>query len=109
MPVRRTRRRIGMGFKDFINKAGNWLKKTQILSKLGSVVAPMAGAYAPIAGQAVGALSKAGYGRRRIRRRGGALRPVGARRGGMLVPVGGSRMSRALMGRPMPRRMPMKF
>lgn len=93
MPVR-TRRRIG-GAPAWWNKTKDWLKKTQILSKVGNVVAPMIpGAAGMAARQAVNYGQSQGYGRRRIRRRGGALRPVGARRGGAMAPVGGAYLTR---------------
>lgn len=113
--TRRTRRRVGAGFKDFVNKAGAWLKKTQILSKVGSALAPMAGAYSPLATEAVKTLAMKGYGRRRMRR-GGALRPAGAYRGGALNPVGGARMvgsknkmSALLIPKSLNRRLPMFY
>lgn len=115
MPVRRTRRKIGGSFKNFINKAGDFFRRTKLLSTIGRQLAPLAGPYAGLASQAVDAAAKAGYGRRRMRR-GGALRPVGARRmGGMIAPVGGMRsrrvgsMSSKVMRHAMPQRMAMKF
>ena len=112
MPRRRRRRKMGGSLKSFFNKAKGFLKKTKLLSTIGSRLVPMAGSYAPLAGAALGMVKRAGYGRRR----GGALRPAGMRRvmyrrrgrgrgrgccGGSLTPVGGMRRRRGL-----PRRMP---
>tara|TARA_R110002153_G_scaffold83478_3_gene209870 strand:+ start:5007 stop:5363 length:357 start_codon:yes stop_codon:yes gene_type:complete len=95
MPRRRHRRRkIGGSLKTFWNKAKGFLKRTKLLSTIGSRLVPMAGSYAPLAGAALGMVKRAGYGRRR----GGALRPAGMRRirgrgccGGANMPVGGRR------------------
>lgn len=108
MPRRRRRRKMGGSLRSFFNKAKGFLKKTKLLSTIGSRLVPMAGSYAPLAGAALGMVKRAGYGRRR----GGALRPAGMRRvmyrrrgrgccGGALTPVGGMRRRRGL-----PRRMP---
>ena len=96
MPSRRMR---GKGkFKDFLGKANNFLKKSQILSKLGNAYSKYGGnfglPYASQIGQAADVAKTMGYGRRRTKmRRGGSLRPAGARRYGTgLYPAsGGSR------------------
>ena len=96
MPSRRMR---GKGkFKDFLGKANNFLKKSQILSKLGNAYSKYGGnfglPYTSQIGQAADVAKTMGYGRRRTKmRRGGSLRPAGARRYGTgLYPAsGGSR------------------
>ena len=83
-------------FTDFLNKANGFLKKSQILSKLGGMyskigqVLPLP--YAGTVGTAAGFANKMGYGRRR-KRVGKGLRVAGGsvRRGGGLYPSGGSR------------------
>ena len=113
----RRKRKIG-GAPAWMGKVNDWLKKTKILSTIGSAITPMAGSFSPLAGRAIDYIKSKGYGGRRIRRRrrgGGALRPAGSRCcGGMLTPVGGSmarvrtsgRMSNRLIRPPMGRRMP---
>lgn len=111
----RHRRKVGKGFKDFMGKAGNFLKKTQLLSRVGSSLMPLVpGQYRPIAQMGLDYAKSKGYGRRRIYRRGGALRPAGMRRGGgccggALVPAGGARMSRKLHVPALPKRLPMRY
>ena len=85
-------------FKDFLGKANNFLKKSQILSKLGNAYSKYGGnfglPYTSQIGQAADVAKTMGYGRRRTKmRRGGSLRPAGARRYGTgLYPAsGGSR------------------
>jgi hypothetical protein len=82
-------------FREFLGKANNFLKKSQILSKLGNAYSKYGGMmglpYAQQAGQAAGVAASAGYGRRRKRRVGSGLRPAGARRGYGLRVAGGSR------------------
>jgi hypothetical protein len=92
------RRMKGRGkFKDFLGKANNFLKKSQILSKLGNAYSKYGSnfglPYTTQIGQAADVAKTMGYGRRRRVRRGGALRPAGARRyGSGLYPAsGGSR------------------
>jgi hypothetical protein len=114
MPPRRNRRKIGGSLSGFWDKTKGFLKRTKLLSTIGSAIAPLAGAYAPWANRAVDYAKSKGYGRRRMIRRqgGGALRPVGASRrylGGMMNPVGGKRMSNRMMGKRMPSRQPMIF
>ena len=115
MPRRRHRRKMGGSFKSFWSKAKGFLKRTKLLSTIGSKLVPMAGSYAPLAGAALGMVKRAGYGRR-----GGALRPAGMRRirgrgccGGANMPVGGRRRTRRRMGRfskpRLPRRMGVPF
>jgi len=113
MPRRRHRRRMGGSLKSFWGKAKGFLKRTKLLSRVGTSLLPLAGAYKPLASGALGLVKSAGYGRRR----GGALRPAGMRRrmgrgccGGSLNPVGGRRMryrrrGRRIYGKPrLPRR-----
>ena len=85
-------------FREFLGKANNFLKKSQILSKLGNAYSKYGGMvglpYAQQAGQAAGVAASAGYGRRRKKRVGGSLRPAGGsvRRGrGLYTAGGGSR------------------
>jgi len=91
-------------FKEFLGKANNFLKKSQILSKLGNAYSKYGGMmglpYAQQIGMASNAASTAGYGRRRIRK-GGSLRPAGARRGMGLSLAGGSRRPHMVARRPM--------
>ena len=83
-------------FKDFLNKANGFLKKSQILSKLGGMyskigqVLPLP--YAGTVGTA-GFANKLGYGRKRRVRKGSGLYAAGGkmRRGTGLTPSGGSR------------------
>ena len=97
-------------FKDFLNKANGFLKKSQILSKLGGMyskigqVLPLP--YAGTVGTAAGFANKLGYGklgcgRKKRIRKGGSLRPAGARRGFGLTPSGGSRRPHMVSRRPM--------
>ena len=84
-------------FKQFLGKANDFLKKSQILSKLGNAYSKYGGnfglPYTSQIGQAADVAKTMGYGRRRTKmRRGGSLRPAGARRYGTgLYPSGGSR------------------
>lgn len=115
---RRNRRKMGGSLRSFWNKAKGFLKKTKLLSTIGSKLVPMAGSYAPLAGAALGMVKRSGYGMRR----GGALRPAGMRRrirgrgccGGANMPVGGRRRrTRRRVGRfskpRLPRRMGVPF
>ena len=93
MPSRKMK---GRGkFREFLGKANNFLKKSQILSKLGNAYSKY-GSYAGLpytgmVGNAADVAASAGYGRRRKRRVGSGLRPAGARRGYGLRVAGGSR------------------
>ena len=96
MPSRRMR---GKGkFKDFLGKANNFLKKSQILSKLGNAYSKYGGnfglPYTSQIGQAADVAKTMGYGRRvRKMRKGTGLYNAGGkmRRGGGLKMAGGSR------------------
>ena len=97
MPSRKMK---GRGkFKQFLGKANDFFKKSQILSKLGNAYSKygsLAGLpYTGMVGTASGIAERAGYGRRRKKRvrKGGSLRPSGGsvRRGTGLYPSGGSR------------------
>lgn len=113
----RHRRKVGKGFRDFLGKANNFLKRTQLLSRVGSAVMPLVpGQYRPMAQMALDYGKSKGYGRRRVYRRGGALRPAGMKRvmgggccGGALIPAGGMRMSRKLVKPKLPARMPASY
>ena len=86
-------------FKEFLGKANNFLKKSQILSKLGNAYSKygsLAGLpYTGMVGTASGIAERAGYGRRKTRRGrvGSGLYSAGGpvRRGSGLYPSGGSR------------------
>ena len=84
MPVRRRTKKLkGRGFMDFLGKANDFLKKTQILSKLGSVYGATGLPGSSLVGSAAGMAGSIGYGRRRrtVRRRVGAgFRLAGGRR-----------------------------
>ena len=95
MPSRRMR---GKGkFKDFLGKANNFLKKSQILSKLGNAYSKYGGnfglPYTQQIGQAADVAKTMGYGRRRRVRKGFGLYAAGGkmRRGGGLYPSGAGR------------------
>ena len=128
MPRRtRHKRTLGGSWKSFWNGTKNFLKKTKLLSTVGSALSPMLPAqYKTLANGAINYAKSKGYGKRRRRRRirrGGALRPAGARRryghgcsGGALAPVGGMRgmrrsgkMNPRLRGSRLPSRKPAKF
>ena len=92
-------------FKEFLGKANNFLKKSQILSKLGNEYSKYGGMvglpYAQQVGMASGAAQQAGYGRKR--RVGRGLRVAGGsvRRGTGLYAAGGSRRPHMVSRRPM--------
>jgi len=70
MPSRKMK---GRGkFKEFLGKANNFLKKSQILSKLGNAYSKygsLAGLpYTGMVGNAASVAQQAGYGRRRVRK-----------------------------------------
>ena len=104
----RHRRLIGRGIKDFMSKANDFLKKTKLLSTIGST---LNSTVVPLPFRGIGqkvidyGVSK-GYGRRKIRYvRGRGLRLAG----GALNPVGGM-LNRQLVQRPsMMRRLPSYF
>lgn len=80
---RRTRKLKGRGFLDFLGSANNFLKKTQILSKLGGIYGATGLPGASLVGTAAGIGSRLGYGRKRRttrRRVGMGLRLAGGRR-----------------------------
>ena len=128
MPRRtRHKRTLGGSWKSIWGKAKNFLKRTKLLSTVGSALSPMLPTqYRTLANGAINYAKSKGYGtkrRRRRIRRGGALRPAGARRkyghgcsGGALSPVGGmrtirksGRMNPKLRGIRLPSREPAKF
>lgn len=76
---RRKRGGSWAGFKSFLGKANNFLKRTGLVSKLAGVGASvLPGQYGMALGSAGTFAKKLGYGRRRmVRRRGGALRMAG--------------------------------
>ena len=108
----RHRRLIGRGIKDFMSKANDFLKKTKLLSTIGST---LNSTVVPLPFRGIGqkvidyGVSK-GYGRRKIRYvRGRGLRLAGGSCGGSLNPVGGM-LNRQLVQRPsMARRLPSYF
>ena len=94
-------------FTNFLNKANGFLKKSQILSKLGGMyskigqVLPLP--YAGTVGTAAGFANKLGYGRKRRVRKGSGLYAAGGkmRRGTGLSLAGGSRRPHMVSRRPM--------
>ena len=78
--------------KAWISKANNFLKKTKLISKLGSAYGKSNLPYADIVKQGASVASQLGYGRRRSHRKmkGGALRLAG---GGLRL-AGGMRRKR---------------
>jgi hypothetical protein len=98
-PVRH-RRIIGGAVKEFLNKANQFLKKTQLLSNVGSVlnntVVPMP--FRPIGDKVIDYAKSRGFGTRKIKHvrskvmrinRGGSLRVAG----GAISLAGGSRQN----------------
>ena len=104
MPSRRMR---GKGkFKDFLGKANNFLKKSQILSKLGNAYSKYGGnfglPYTSQIGQAADVAKTIGYGRRRVRKGTGLYAAGGKmRRGGGLYNAGGGSRGMIAPRRPM--------
>ena len=85
----RHRRMIGMGIKDWMNKANDFLKKTKLLSSIGSTLnsTVVPEPFRQIGQKVIDYGKSKGYGRRKIRRR---VRGHGLRlAGGALMPVGG--------------------
>ena len=84
-------------FKEFLGKANNFLKKSQILSKLGNAYSKYGSyvglPYTGMVGQAADVAATAGYGRRRRRRVGSGLYAAGGkmRHGRGLRLAGGAR------------------
>ena len=98
----------GGSFKSFLKKASKFLRKTRLISRLGSALGSVGVPYVGAVGKAAGAL---GYGRKRryyrrkrrtrartVRsgrgRRGGALRLAGMRGRGLSIPGGRRRRKR---------------
>ena len=111
--VSRPRRRmIGGSVKAFMDKANQFLKKTQLLSNVGSVlnktVVPMP--YRGIGDRVIDFAKSKGYGRRKIKRVRSSFMRVNRPMGGSLRVAGGS-MSLAGAGRRdmLPRRLPSYF
>ena len=94
-------------FKEFLGKANNFLKKSQILSKLGNAYSKYGGnfglPYTQQVGQAADVAKTMGYGRRRTKRRGFGLRVAGGsyRRGMGLYNAGGGSRGMIPSRRPM--------
>ena len=109
--VSRHRRVIGGAVKDFMNKANQFLKKTQLLSNVGSLlnksVVPMP--YRGIGDRVVDFAKSKGYGRRKIKRVRSSFMRVN--RGGSLRVAGGSMSLAGAGGRRdmLPRRLPSYF
>ena len=83
MAKRRSSRRVRRGgkFGDWLKKAGAWLRKSKLLSTVGSIYAKTGLPGSQFVGKAAGIAGQLGYGRRRRRRRcGGALRRAGGMR-----------------------------
>jgi len=81
MRKHRVRRRMGgANASQFLQKAKTFLKRHQVLSKVGQLAVPyVAGPYTPLAQMAVNAVKRAGYGKRR-HMRGGMHMSMGRRR-----------------------------
>ena len=101
------RRMRGRGkFKQFLGKANDFLKKSQILSKLGNAYSKYGGnfglPYTQQIGQAADVAKTMGYGRRRVRK-GFGLRVAGGsyRRGMGLYNAGGGSRGMIPSRRPM--------
>ena len=94
-------------FKQFLGKANDFLKKSQILSKLGNAYSKYGGnfglPYTQQIGQAADVAKTMGYGRRRTKRRGFGLYAAGGkmRRGGGLYPASGGSRGMIAPRRPM--------
>ncbi len=74
----------GKGIRDFLSKANKWLKKTQIVSKLGNAYSKYGGMiglpHTANVGRLAGVAGQLGYGRRRRRMAGRGLRLAGGSR-----------------------------
>jgi len=104
MPRHRHRRKLGGSWSNFVSGAKNFLKKSKLLSTVGSALnnSMVPEAYRGIGNSVVNYVKKQGYGRRRVRRRrrrikgrgccGGSLRPVG----GSMAPIGMGRKRRVV-------------
>ena len=111
-PIRRHRRIIGGAVKDFMNKANQFLKKTQLLSNVGSVlnktVVPMQ--FRGIGDRVVDFAKSRGFGRRKIKRVRSSLMRVNRPTMGGSLRVAGGAMSLAGGRRNMlPMRLPSYF
>jgi len=105
MPRHRHRRKLGGSFKKFLSGAKSFLKKSKLLSTVGSQLNKtfVPKAYQGIGNSVVDYAKKQGYGRRRRRRvrgrgsckRGHGLRPVG----GSMMPVGEGRRKKSRVRR----------
>ena len=74
--VVRKRTRRGGSLKSFLSSANSFLKRSRILSSLGTMYSNMGLPYGAQVGLASGVARSMGYGKRRMRR-GGALTPAG--------------------------------
>ena len=74
--VVRKRSRRGGSLKSFLSSANSFLKRSRILSSLGTMYSNMGLPYGAQVGMASTAARAMGYGKRRMRR-GGALTPAG--------------------------------
>jgi hypothetical protein len=110
-PVRH-RRIIGGAVKEFLNKANQFLKKTQLLSNVGSVlnntVVPMP--FRPIGDKVIDYARSRGFGARKIKHVRSQLMRINRPKGGSLRVAGGA-MSLAGGSRRnmLPRRLPSYF
>ena len=76
---RRVTHRRGKGFMDVVNKVGNFLKRTKLVSNVANVLGSAGIPYANAIGSVAG---KFGYGKRRVNRRAyGTRRPIHRMRG----------------------------
>ena len=110
-PIRRHRRIIGGAVKAFMDKANQFLKKTQLLSNVGSVlnktVVPMQ--FRGIGDRVVDFAKSRGYGRRKIKRVRSSLMRVNRPMGGSLRVAGGAMSLAGGRRNMLPRRLPSYF
>ena len=109
--VSRHRRVIGGAVRDFMNKANQFLKKTQLLSNVGSLlnksVVPMQ--FRGIGDRVVDFAKKSGYGRRKIKRVRSNMMRVNRPMGGSLRVAGGAMSLAGGRRNMLPRRLPSYF
>ena len=110
-PVRRHRRIIGGVIKQFMDKANQFLKKTQLLSNVGSLlnksVVPMQ--FRGIGDKVIDFAKSRGFGRRKIKRVRSNLMRVNRPMGGSLRVAGGSMSLAGGRRNMLPRRLPSYF
>ena len=78
---RRTKTLRGKGFKEFLQKANDWLKKTKILSKVAGPVGTALGMNPGTGAALSGAINALGYGKKRKTRGRGKKKATKSMRG----------------------------